>query len=112
MSIPKEFINVSGDEINGSQLSVSDSSAFSIVGGDIHIQGDTTRVSIASNLTTQSGPMAIVSVASPGEVVTEMTDAALSTGVDGIEQLGTIVISDGARLRTAGQQGGIVSIRG
>jgi len=66
--------------INGSQLNVLDGSALLIVGGDIYIQGDTTRFSIAPNMTTQSGPMTIVSVASPGEVVTDMADAVLYTG--------------------------------
>jgi len=66
--------------INGSQLNVLEGSALSIVGGDIHIQGDTTRFSIAPKMITQSGPMTIVSVASPGEVVTDMADAVLYTG--------------------------------
>jgi hypothetical protein len=76
--------------INGSQLNVSEGSTLSIVGGDIHIQGNTTRFSIAPNMTTQSGPMTIVSVASPGEVVTDMADAALYTSIDGVERFGTL----------------------
>jgi filamentous hemagglutinin family protein len=98
--------------INGGQLNVAGGSALSIVGGDIHIQGDTTRFSIAPNLTTQSGPMTIVSVASPGEVMTEIADVKRYTRLDGFERLGKIVISDGARLQTAGPPGGMIAIRG
>ncbi len=98
--------------INGSQLRTLDSTGLSIVGGDIHIRGDTTRFSITPTASTQGGPLTLVSVASPGNVVRDTTDAQLYTGVDDVERLGTIMISDGARLRTIGPSGGTIIMRG
>ena len=93
-----------GFSVEGSALSVVDGQTLSLVGGDITIGN--------SALSAPGGQIAIVSVASPGEVVADTFDSAPNVNGQSFTTMGNIVLSDGATLDVSGDAAGTVIFRG
>ncbi len=102
-----------GIHIEGSQLAVPTDQTISIVGGDIEIVGDRTLLlNNPARLLAPSGQLHVVSVASPGEVMSESSDTEASVAVDRFTHLGTITIADHALVDVSSEDGsGTVVIR-
>jgi filamentous hemagglutinin family protein len=101
--------------VQGSQLSVSEGKAMSLVGGNIdvaagsNLNGGTPRPPL---LSAPGGQINLVSVASRGEILTTMTPTQIDTGLNSGTSSGNISLSDGAGLDTSANTAGHVIIRG
>ncbi len=89
--------------IEGSTLALPAARNLSLVGGDIHIS--------EGILVTPSGQIALVSAGGPGEVTHRVTDNLITVGVDAVNDLGNIVLSEATRLDASGDPGGSIVMR-
>ncbi len=89
--------------IEGSTLVLPEAHHLSFVGGNIHIS--------ASTLVTPSGQIILVSAGGPGEVIHRVTDGEVAVGVDTLNNLGDIALSEATRLDASGDPGGQLVIR-
>jgi filamentous hemagglutinin family protein len=87
-----EFTNANPARITVDQsvLAVPSKSTFSLVGGDIQVNG--------ADLRAPSGRFTLVSVASPGSVTVNPAEPQSALQVDGFERLGAIDLSQKARV--------------
>jgi filamentous hemagglutinin family protein len=119
VAVPSAFGFLGADPagiiIEESTLQVPEGETLSIVGGDIEITGGPQGF-----LAAPAGQIHIVSVASPGEVVPEISAHGSSLNVESFEHLGNVTISDlvpndtnGERggIDTSGERGGTIAIR-
>jgi filamentous hemagglutinin family protein len=90
--------------IPGSTLTVLESNAMSVVGGEVQIVG--------ARLIAPGGRIQIASVASPGEVRFNPLELAPHLQVDTFARLGRLDLSQGALLDASGDGGGTVLLRG
>jgi filamentous hemagglutinin family protein len=104
--------NPAGISVHESDLEVSEGKTFSLIGGDIDVVGDDESNFASAELYAPSGRINIVSVASAGEVITNLQDESLNLQVGSFEQLGDIAFSQGALISASGDSGGTVVIRG
>jgi filamentous hemagglutinin family protein len=101
--------------VQGSQLAVSEGKTFSLVSGNIdvkastHINGGTPQPAL---LSAPGDQINLVSLASPGEILTTITPTQIDNPTNGGTSFGTISFSDGARLDTSANTAGHVVIRG
>ena len=95
-----------GITIEESSLEVPPGKTLSIIGGDIDIQGGP-----GGFLYAPEGRIQIVSVASPGEVVPDLSHAGSAVPVDS-QVLGKVDLSNQSYLDVSGDRGGTVVIRG
>ncbi|MGE3153220.1 MAG: filamentous hemagglutinin N-terminal domain-containing protein [Nitrospiraceae bacterium] len=101
--------------VQGSQLSVAPGQGLSFVGGDITIEGATLAPNNVqpARLAAPGGHLALISVASPGEVrpVSAGGQPAEPAGI-GFTKFGTITLAQGAILDTSADAAGRIVIRG
>ena len=98
--------NPSGIHVQGSTLEVPEGKTLSIVGGDINILGDGDPASGAPNLSAPGGHINLTSTSSSGDVAFD------SVSQLSFEQLGDIMISEGALVDVSGEGSGTIAIRG
>ena len=94
--------------VQGSQLAVAEGQGIAMIGGNMAVQAgapDTGTVQPA-RLAAPGGPIALVSVASPGEV-TEGTEPAVS----GVTRFGQVSLSQGSRLDASANRAGRIVVR-
>ncbi len=96
--------NPAAISVDGSTLSVEEGQTLSLVGGDISIG--------SSALTARSGKIAVASVASPGEVLTDTFASAPNVIGEFFTGMGKITLSEGATLDVGADSAGTVIIRG
>src|SRR5262249_47533050 len=80
--------------------------------GDIQIIGGRTASSNPPTLDAPSGRIALVSVASPGEAISNVAEQTSPPDISAFSRLGSIQISDRALLSTKGDGGGTITLRG
>jgi filamentous hemagglutinin family protein len=96
--------------VQGSQLTVTENTGISLVGGNITVEGAT--------LTARSGQINLVSVGRPskpnvgGEVVIARSGQEAGFTPTGFRDMGNITVSQGSTLDVSAQAGGSVVIRG
>src|SRR5262249_10586375 len=90
--------------IQSKSLKVPQGKTFSLVGGDIRLQG--------GSLSAPSGQINIASVASPGEVIPNQPGQAADLQVNSFSRLGQIEVSQEALINVSGEGGGSMVIRG
>ncbi len=90
--------------IDGTTITLTDDRRFTAVAGNIAITG--------GSISTGGGALALVSVASPGEVTAEIADPDAITDTQGFAALGIIDITAASMLDTSGEGGGRVLLRG
>ncbi len=95
--------NPSPISVEGSALSVKDGQTLSLIGGDMFIEG---------NLKAAGGKIGLVSVASPGEVLSGTFDAASNMNGESFAERGVISLSGGTSLDVSADAAGTVIIRG
>ncbi|MDH3602446.1 MAG: filamentous hemagglutinin N-terminal domain-containing protein, partial [Candidatus Tectomicrobia bacterium] len=88
--------NPAGITLVDSQLEVPDGESLSIVGGDIRIVGDGDPSLGAARISAPGGRVSLVSVASSGNVAFDPTSQQPGLDVESFDQLGDIVIAEGA----------------
>lgn len=96
--------------VERSALQVPVGATLSIVGGDIQVVGN--ALSPTRNLTAPGGQIALVSVASAGEVIPAAPGQATALQIASVSHLGTIALSQGAFVDAGGDGGGTVVVRG
>lgn len=96
------FLNAGPKSITvaGAALAVPAGETLSLIGGDVTIAGGLVEA--------PSGVINLASVSSPGEV----SLAPGGLGLTGFDALGSITVTDGARVSTRGDPGGTIFIRG
>ncbi len=92
-----------GITVGGSTLSVEEHQTFALVGGILEISG---------SLKVANGEIGLVSVSSPGEVITDTFENSVAANGESIMEMGPINLSQGALLDVSGNPGGTVVIRG
>jgi filamentous hemagglutinin family protein len=90
--------------VQQSALNVPNEKSFSIIGGDVSVDGGTVQAT--------SGRINLVSVKSVGEVPLDVTDPSALPNTSGFPQQGRIDLLNGAKASTSGSGGGQVVIRG
>jgi len=100
--------------VQGSQLTVTDGTGISLVGGNITIQpGTLTDGTVQpAKVTAPGGQINLASVASPGEILRGTLDYAPNVSGQSFGALGTIQISQKSVIDASGDGGGTVIIRG
>jgi filamentous hemagglutinin family protein len=101
--------------VQGSQLSVAPDQGLSLVGGDITIEGATLAPNKVqpARLTVPGGHIALISVASPGEVGLLGAGGQPTEPIwNGFTKFGNILLAQGASLDTSADAAGRVVIRG
>ena len=98
--------------VQGGKLAVTEAQNLSLVGGNIIVTAGAVAdgTSQAARLSAPGGQIALVSVASPGEV-TMNTTAITDTSLSGFAALGTISLSRGTVVDTSGDTAGRILIR-
>lgn len=98
--------------VQGSQLDVAPGHGISLVGGDLVIEGTgTTATGQGARITAPGGTVALVSVASPGEVVPLEPGFSTQPTLNGFGRLGQISLSQASIDTSSGTAGNVV-IRG
>lgn len=100
--------------LQGSQFSVTEGSGISLVGGNITVQSGMLDDGISiqpGRLTAPGGQIKLVSVTSPGEILSSNLQIGANVNGESFTSLGSITISQDARIDTAGTTTGIIAIR-
>ena len=101
--------------VQGGQLAVSEEHGISLVGGNIDVSHGTLENGLTqpARLSAPGGRINLVSVNSPGEVVTSNAAAQLTDPtLNGFTSLGNISLSQGASIETSADTAGRIVIRG
>ena len=101
--------------VQGSQLAVAEGHSLSLVGGNIDVTAGVlpAGTSQSARLSAPAGPVTLVSVASPGEVITNNTvGPTAEPALSGFASLGTISLSGGAAIDSSAGSAGPIVIRG
>jgi len=100
--------------VQGGQLSVLPAQSISLVGGNITIESGTLADGTVqpARLVTPSGTIALVSVASQGEILTGTLEQVPNVNGQSFGALGTIQVSQESVLDSGGYDGGTIRIRG
>ena len=97
-------VDFNGNIVSGLSLNVAQQKSFSVVAGDIAVNGGT--------ITGAGSRVNLVSVKSPGEVQLDATNVNSAVDVSQFASLGTINLTNLALIDTSGPGGGPVIIRG
>ncbi len=101
--------NPDGITIDQSLLQVPDHQTLSFVSGDLTIIGN---IDSEDDIAAFGGRVDLISVASAGEAVFNIENEPANVHVESFSTLGTINVSNDADIRTSGDGGGTVIIRG
>jgi len=96
-------------QINGSVLSVPPGESFSVVGGDISIEGGVGASLPNPTVLASDGRIEIISVASAGQATIPLDGT--SPVVDSFAELGNATLTQGAVLNVTGLSAGTIAIR-
>ena len=100
--------------VQGSQFTVSQGQSISLVGGNVMIQSGKLENGAAqpARLSAPNGKIQLASAASPGEILSSNLQLGTNVNDESFTSLGSITISQDARIDTAGAIGGTIAIRG
>ena len=100
--------------VQGSQFTVAQGTGISLVGRDITIQSGTLVDGTVqpARLIAPGGQINLASVASAGEILSSNLQLGTNVNDEPFTSLGSITISQGAHIDTAGATGGTIAIRG
>ena len=103
--------NPAGIAIEGSHLEVPEGKTLSLVGGNMTIVGDGDPSSGQPTLAASGGRINLASVAASGNVTFDAVSELPKLGVESFEQLGNMLIAEGALVDVSGEGGGTIAIR-
>ncbi len=100
--------------VQGSQLTVTEGTGISLVGGNITVQSGTLDDGTVqpAKLTAPGGQINLASVASPGEILLSTLQSAPNINGQSFTAMGNISLSEGALLDVSADAAGTVRIRG
>ncbi|MEO7860612.1 MAG: filamentous hemagglutinin N-terminal domain-containing protein [Nitrospirales bacterium] len=100
--------------VQGTQFMVTQATGISLVGGNITIQSGTLDDGTVqpAKLTAPGGEIDLAGVASPGEILSSSFQFGANVNGESFTSLGSITISQNARIDTAEAAGGTIAIRG
>jgi filamentous hemagglutinin family protein len=100
--------------VQGSQLTVTDETGISLIGGDITIQSGSPDVGTIqpAKLLAPGGKISLASVASPGEIVLPNVQSTPNTNGQSFTEMGNIALSEGTLLDVSADKAGTIQIRG
>ena len=100
--------------VQGSQFAVAEGTGISLVGGNITVQSGTLDDGTVqpAKLTAPGGQINLASVASPGEILSSNLQLGANVNGESFTSLGSITVSQDARIDTATATGGTIAIRG
>ncbi len=98
--------NPAGIRIEGGELAIPTGQMMSIVSGDIEMVGNRGFNDGPVTLVAPNGQLHLVSVTSPGEMITAFSATEPSVALDDVDRLGSIMVTDSALLDASSEDGG------